>query len=305
MTRTLIDSRFLEPEIETAPRAEIEALQEARVLDLVHYAWANSFSTVTSWGKAGVHPYGHQEPGQLRKEADPDLREGPTPRPSASGPVTPSGACSACRSRGLTSCTATSGPRRDPELYRRVVGGRAFAAHGHGTRPLGARAAARRPRLIPAGSFRNFWDELFTLMGAVPVFVDVLDRSGRIGAEGDREVPARLHAAAPAGHPRVREARGPPRPPLHLLLDEGCGIRRSAHGAGSCSQGPRRVGPRGLQVHQRRRHRHRVGAPGARRLHALGGHGLRREPGAHRHGRFPTARSANWWPPTSTTWLRR
>ncbi|MDX6358761.1 MAG: hypothetical protein QOH37_1815, partial [Nocardioidaceae bacterium] len=41
-TGTLLDSRFLEPEIETAPRAEIEAQQESRILDLVAYAWANS-----------------------------------------------------------------------------------------------------------------------------------------------------------------------------------------------------------------------------------------------------------------------
>src|SRR4029450_5762726 len=51
-----LERRFLEPEIETAPREEIEALQEARILELVPYAWSKSAFYRELWSNAGVEP---------------------------------------------------------------------------------------------------------------------------------------------------------------------------------------------------------------------------------------------------------
>ena len=73
-----LDSRFLEPDVETAPRAEIEALQEARILELVPYAWENSAFYRELWSKAGISP---SDIKSLRDftDKDPDVREGRHP----------------------------------------------------------------------------------------------------------------------------------------------------------------------------------------------------------------------------------
>ncbi len=170
MTRTLLDSRFLEPEIETAPRAEIEALQEARVLDLVHYAWANSAFYRDHWGKAGVHPSDITNLDDFTRLIPTFEKADAQAFRERTGD--PFGGMLCMPLEGLTSCTATSGTTGDPEL---------IAESWEAVPPLPLVTArdlwelGLRPGdrvLIPAGSFRNFWDELFTLMGAVPVFVD-------------------------------------------------------------------------------------------------------------------------------------
>lgn len=72
----------------------------------------------------------------------------------------------------LTSCTATSGTTADPELIAEAwdVAPPLPLVTARDLWELGLRPGDRV--LIPAGSFRNFWDEFFALMGAVPVFVD-------------------------------------------------------------------------------------------------------------------------------------
>ena len=50
------DRRFLEPEIETASREQIAALQEKRILELVPYAWERSPFYRELWSGAGVKP---------------------------------------------------------------------------------------------------------------------------------------------------------------------------------------------------------------------------------------------------------
>ena len=50
------DDRFLEPEIETMPRASIEALQEERILELVPYVYERSPLIRKTWEEAKVKP---------------------------------------------------------------------------------------------------------------------------------------------------------------------------------------------------------------------------------------------------------
>ena len=80
----------------------------------------------------------------------------------------------------LTSCTATSGTTADPELIAESwdVAPPLPMVTARDLWELGLRPGDRV--LIPAGSFRNFWDEFFGLLGVVPVFVDALDRAGRV-----------------------------------------------------------------------------------------------------------------------------
>jgi phenylacetate-CoA ligase len=50
------DDRYFEPDVELMPRADIEALQEARILELVPYAYERSALYRMVWDEAGVHP---------------------------------------------------------------------------------------------------------------------------------------------------------------------------------------------------------------------------------------------------------
>jgi phenylacetate-CoA ligase len=51
-----MSDRYLHPEIETLPRAQIESLQEEKILQLVPYAYERSALTRETWDEAGVHP---------------------------------------------------------------------------------------------------------------------------------------------------------------------------------------------------------------------------------------------------------
>lgn len=50
------EDRFFDPDVETMPRAEIEQLQEARILQLVPYAYHRSPLVKAVWDEAGVKP---------------------------------------------------------------------------------------------------------------------------------------------------------------------------------------------------------------------------------------------------------
>jgi len=165
-----LDSRFLEPEIETAPREEIEALQEARILELVRYAWSNSAFYRDLWSNAGV------EPSDIKNLDDfttkiPTFEKADT-QAFRDRTGDPFGGLLCMDVAELTSCTATSGTTGDPELIAEswdVVPPLPLVT-ARDLWELGLRPGDRV--LIPAGSFRNFWDELFGLLGAIPVFVD-------------------------------------------------------------------------------------------------------------------------------------
>lgn len=50
------DNRFFDPVIETMPREEIEQLQEARILQLLPYAYSQSALVREVWDAVGVSP---------------------------------------------------------------------------------------------------------------------------------------------------------------------------------------------------------------------------------------------------------
>ncbi|MEY2448831.1 MAG: phenylacetate-CoA ligase [Acidimicrobiaceae bacterium] len=50
------NDRYFEPDIECMARAELEALQEARLLELLPYVHERSGLVATTWAEAGVHP---------------------------------------------------------------------------------------------------------------------------------------------------------------------------------------------------------------------------------------------------------
>jgi phenylacetate-coenzyme A ligase PaaK-like adenylate-forming protein len=169
-SRSLLDRRFLEPEIETASREVIEKLQEERILQLVSYAWENSAFYRELWSKAGVHPSDitslHDFTTKIPTfaKADTQAFRDRTGDPFGGLLCTPLDE--------LTSCTATSGTTGDPELIAEswehapplpLVTARDLWE-------LGLRPGDRV--MMSAGSFRNFWDEYFALLGLVPIFVD-------------------------------------------------------------------------------------------------------------------------------------
>jgi phenylacetate-coenzyme A ligase PaaK-like adenylate-forming protein len=164
------DSRFLEPEIETAPREEIEALQEARILELVPYAWENSAFYRDLWGRAGVQPSDIRSLDDFRTKI-PTFEKADT-QAFRDRTGDPFGGLLCMPLEELTSCTATSGTTADPELIAESwdIAPPLPMVTARDLWELGLRPGDRV--LIPAGSFRNFWDEFFGLMGAIPVFVD-------------------------------------------------------------------------------------------------------------------------------------
>jgi phenylacetate-coenzyme A ligase PaaK-like adenylate-forming protein len=172
-----LDSRFLEPGIETAPREEIEALQEARILELVPYAWENSAFYRELWGNAGISP---SDIKSLRdfKDLVPTFEKADT-QAFRDRTGDPFGGLLCIPFEELDSCTATSGTTGDPELIAEAwsVVPPLPLVTARDLWEVGLRPGDRV--LMPAGSFRNFWDEYFGLMGLVPIFVDAWIGQGK------------------------------------------------------------------------------------------------------------------------------
>jgi phenylacetate-coenzyme A ligase PaaK-like adenylate-forming protein len=169
-TAALLERRFLEPELETASRAELEALQEARILELVPYAWENSAFYRELWSNAGVRP------SDIRSLHDfttkiPTFEKADT-QAFRDRTGDPFGGLLCMRLAELSSCTATSGTTGDPELIAESwdVAPPLPMVTARDLWELGLRPGDRV--MMSAGSFRNFWDEYFSLMGLVPIFVD-------------------------------------------------------------------------------------------------------------------------------------
>lgn len=162
--------RFFEPEIETASREEITALQEKRILDLVPYAWERSAFYRELWSRAGL------DPTSVRSMADfvekvptfckDDLREY---RSRTGDPF----AGLLCVDRSdLTSITSTSGSTGAPEPIPEIwdVAPPLPNIYARDLWCLGLRPGDRV--MAPSGTFRNYFDPLWEALGLVPVFVD-------------------------------------------------------------------------------------------------------------------------------------
>jgi len=170
MTGRHLDRRFLEPEIETAPREEIEALQEARILELVPYAWERSAFYREHWSSAGVRPSDIRSLHDFRTKIPTFEKADTQAFRERSGD--PFGGLLCMPLERLSSCTATSGTTADPELIAESwdVAPPLPMVMARDLWELGLRPGDRV--MMSAGSFRNFWDEYFALLGLVPIFVD-------------------------------------------------------------------------------------------------------------------------------------
>jgi phenylacetate-coenzyme A ligase PaaK-like adenylate-forming protein len=170
VTGAQLERRFLEPEIETAPRAQIEALQERRILQLVSYAWESSAFYRELWSKAGVDPSGINSLQDFCTKV-PTFEKADT-QAFRDRTGDPFGGLLCMPLEDLSSCTATSGTTGDPELIAEswAVAPPLPMVTARDLWELGLRPGDRV--MMPAGSFRNFWDEFFGVLGLVPICVD-------------------------------------------------------------------------------------------------------------------------------------
>ncbi len=164
------DRRFLEPNIETASRAAIEELQLQRVLELVPYAWERSAFYRELWSGAGVTPDDirslHDFTSKIPTFGKDDIRAF---RDRTGDPF--AGLLCVDVSE-LTSITSTSGTTGLPELIPEIwsVAPPLPTIWARDLWELGLRPGDKV--LMPTGTFRNYLDDFFRMMGLVPVYID-------------------------------------------------------------------------------------------------------------------------------------
>ncbi|OLL21484.1 phenylacetate--CoA ligase [Rhodococcus sp. M8] len=161
---------FLEPEVETAPREVIRATQEATVLELVRYAWANSPLYREHWSAAGVSPDDIRTLDDFTNKIPTLTKADIQAYRARTGD--PYGGLLCVDPKDLTSVTTTSGTTSAPELLPEIwtdapplPAASTRDLYAHGLRP-GDRV------IVPVGAFRNYWDDFYTTLGLTPVFAD-------------------------------------------------------------------------------------------------------------------------------------
>ncbi|MUL49440.1 phenylacetate--CoA ligase [Mycobacterium sp. CBMA293] len=165
-----MDEAFFEPGIECASRAQLEDWQEKRILELVPYAFENSAFYRQLWTAAGVSPSSVTSMSDFVNKvpsfSKDDLRDF---RARTGDPF--AGLLCIDRSE-ITSVTSTSGTTGNPEPIPEVwsVAPPLPTIAMRDLWCLGLRPGDRV--LIPAGSFRGYFDAAFNALGLVPVFID-------------------------------------------------------------------------------------------------------------------------------------
>ncbi|WP_235683465.1 phenylacetate--CoA ligase family protein [Mycolicibacterium fluoranthenivorans] len=169
---------FYEPEIETASREEIRAAQEKRILEMIPYVWERSGFYRDLWSRAGVSPDDIRSLDDFRAKIPTCCKDDLKAYRERTGDPFAGVLC--VERSELTSITSTSGTTSLPEFLPEIWDA-AWPLPITSTRALwemGLRPGDRA--LVPAGSFRGFWDDYARLLGLVPVYID-----GWIG-EGER-----------------------------------------------------------------------------------------------------------------------
>jgi phenylacetate-coenzyme A ligase PaaK-like adenylate-forming protein len=164
------DRYFYEPEIETASRDEIRAWQERRVLELIPYLWERSGFYRELWSKAGVTPDDITSLDDFYAKiptfckADLQAYRGRTGDPFAG--------VLCVEPHELTSITSTSGTTSLPEFLPELwdVAWPMPITSARALWEMGLRSGDRA--LVPAGSFRGYWDDYARLLGITPVYID-------------------------------------------------------------------------------------------------------------------------------------
>src|SRR5438067_4544846 len=165
-----LNRRYFQPDIETMPRDELRALQEKRVLELVRAAYENAPFYRALWSAAGVDPRQVNSLGDFTRMiptfGKDDLRRyrDRTGDPYSGLLQVPLGE--------LTSVMSTSGTTGTPELIPEIwdASPPLPTCSARDLWELGLRPGDRV--LVPAGSFRGFYDTFYHAMGLVPVYVD-------------------------------------------------------------------------------------------------------------------------------------
>ncbi|MFC5336503.1 phenylacetate--CoA ligase family protein [Mycobacterium branderi] len=164
------ERRFLEPEIETASREQITALQQKRILELVRYAWERSAFYRELWSGAGVKP---EDIGCL----DDFTRKIPTfskddIKAYRERTGDPFGGLLCVDISELTSITSTSGTTGMPELIPEIwtVAPPLPTHYARNFWEIGLRPGNKV--LMPPGSFRNYFDDFLHMMGLIPIYLD-------------------------------------------------------------------------------------------------------------------------------------
>ncbi|MEU7811732.1 phenylacetate--CoA ligase family protein [Pseudonocardia sp. NPDC049154] len=171
MTDDLRDRRYLEPDIETASRAELEALQERRVLELIPLAWENSAFYRKLWSAAGVDPSAIRSLADFRRlvptfgKADVQAYRARTGDPYGGLLLVPPDE--------LTSVTSTSGTTSDPEPIPEIwsTAPPLPVISARDLWEVGVRPGDRV--VVPVGTFRGHYGDAFQAMGLVPIYADM------------------------------------------------------------------------------------------------------------------------------------
>jgi len=165
-----VNRRFLEPEIETASRERIMELQEKRIRELVPYVWERSAFYRHLWSEAGVKPDDIRSLDDFTTKIPTFSKDDIKAYRERTGD--PFGGLLCVDISELTSITSTSGttgmPEMIPELW--AVAPPLPTHQARNLWEIGLRPGHKV--LMPAGSFRNYFDDFLHMMGLVPVYLD-------------------------------------------------------------------------------------------------------------------------------------
>lgn len=164
------DRPFLEPEIETASREQIAALQEKRILELVPYAWERSAFYRELWSGAGLKPEDIRSLADFTTKIPTFCKEDIKAYRARTGD--PFGGLLCVDVSELTSITSTSGTTGMPELLPEIwtVAPPLPTHYARNFWEMGLRPGDKV--LMPSGWFRGYFGDFLRMMGLIPVYID-------------------------------------------------------------------------------------------------------------------------------------
>jgi phenylacetate-CoA ligase len=162
--------RYFEPDIETMPREELEALQERRVLELVPTAFERSAFYRELWSAAGVDPAAIRSLDDFKRLIPTFTKRDVQAYRARTGD--PFGGMLFVPVSELTSIMSTSGTTGDPELIPEIwdVAPPLPLCSARDLWEIGLRPGDTV--LVAPGTFRGFYDTFYHGMGLIPIFVD-------------------------------------------------------------------------------------------------------------------------------------
>ncbi|MEU7811723.1 phenylacetate--CoA ligase family protein [Pseudonocardia sp. NPDC049154] len=170
MTDDPRERRYLEPELETLPRAELRALQERRVLELIPQAWENAPFYRELWSAAGVVPSAIRSLADFQRLVPTFEKADVQAYRARTGDLY--GGLLIASPDELTTVTSTSGTTSDPEPIPEIwdTAPPLPAISARDLWELGLRPGDRV--IVPAGIMRGHYPVAYQALGLVPVFVD-------------------------------------------------------------------------------------------------------------------------------------